>query len=324
MYKQFVSVIIPVYNAENYLHRSLESLLNQTYADFEVILINDGSTDRSGNICDEYASKDSRIRVFHKKNEGVSATRNFGIKKSDGELITFIDADDVVLKNYLFDLISAMESETEMVISAVEQQNGVKTKILVRSYNGVIAKTDFLTLMEKLQIANFGYAIAILYKKTIIVENNIRFDTRLAQSEDLLFVLDYIHHLKKDVKCVPSANYLYIMDIPNSGSKKRSSAESINLQLSLIYEMISKKYQISDFKSFPFLSQLLDYLYYKKLSDLIGLDFNIVEKINNIKVLDKDMIYFFQNIKKKNLRAKVLDFLLHKNYYRLFLKLRNL
>lgn len=320
-----LSIIIPVYNVEQYLRQCLDSILYNSHNDFEVILINDGSTDRSGNICDEYASKDSRIRVFHKKNEGVSATRNFGIKKSDGELITFIDADDIVLKNYLFDLVNAMDSETEMVVSAVEQlQNGQKTKILVRSYNGVIAKTDFHTLMEKLQIANFGYAIAILYKKSIITENNIRFDTRLAQSEDLLFVLDYIHHLKKDVKCVPSANYLYIMDIPNSGSKKRSSAESINLQLSLIYEMISKKYQISDFKSFPFLSQLLDYLYYKKLSDLIGLDFNIVEKINNIKVLDKDMIYFFQNIKKKNLRAKVLDFLLHKNYYRLFLKLRNL
>lgn len=89
-----VSIIVPVYNVEAYLHRCIDSILAQTFTDWELLLIDDGSPDRSGEICDEYALKDKRIRVFHKKNGGVSSARNFGLNNACGDWTTFVDSDD--------------------------------------------------------------------------------------------------------------------------------------------------------------------------------------------------------------------------------------
>ena len=91
-----VSIIIPIYNSEQYLGKCIDSVLKQTFTDFELLLINDGSTDSSGKICDEYALKDARVRVFHKENGGVSAARNTGIKAAKGKYVTFVDADDTL------------------------------------------------------------------------------------------------------------------------------------------------------------------------------------------------------------------------------------
>ena len=95
-----ISIIIPVYNVEKYISECIESILKQTYNNFELLLINDGSTDTSGNICDKYAELDKRIRVFHKKNEGVGIARNLGIEHARGEWICFIDSDDWISSDY--------------------------------------------------------------------------------------------------------------------------------------------------------------------------------------------------------------------------------
>ena len=94
-----ISIIVPVYNAERTLNRCVDSILSQTFQEWELLLIDDGSTDRSGELCDEYASKDQRIKVFHKKNGGVSSARNIGLNYAKGEWITFIDSDDEIPKN---------------------------------------------------------------------------------------------------------------------------------------------------------------------------------------------------------------------------------
>ena len=98
-----VSVIVPVYRAEKYIKECIESIINQTFEDFELLLVDDGSPDNSGAICDEYALKDSRIRVFHKENGGVSSARNEGIYKSNGEWLCFVDSDDIIEQTYLKD-----------------------------------------------------------------------------------------------------------------------------------------------------------------------------------------------------------------------------
>lgn len=112
-----ISVIVPVYNVENYIEKCIESILSQTYTDFELLLINDGSSDKSGSICDTYANKDERIRVFHKKNEGVSIARNFGIKHSLGEWVCFVDSDDWVENLYLEKFVENKELDEDTMVS---------------------------------------------------------------------------------------------------------------------------------------------------------------------------------------------------------------
>lgn len=104
-----ISIIVPIYNAESYLDKCIESLMNQSYKNFEILLIDDGSNDKSLSICNQYAAKDSRIKVFHKENEGIAKTRNYGLSLSSGEYITFVDSDDYVHRNYLQSLFEAIE-----------------------------------------------------------------------------------------------------------------------------------------------------------------------------------------------------------------------
>lgn len=114
-----ISVIVPVYNVEKYIRKCLDSILNQTFTDFEIILVDDGSPDNCGSICDEYAKKDNRIFVVHQKNGGLSAARNSGIdwafQNSDSEFITFIDSDDTIAENYLEKLMNAMDNNADIV-----------------------------------------------------------------------------------------------------------------------------------------------------------------------------------------------------------------
>ncbi|MDR0422523.1 MAG: glycosyltransferase, partial [Proteiniphilum sp.] len=104
-----ISVIVPVYNVEKYLRKCLESILAQTYTSFELLLVNDGSTDGSGQICDEYAQKDSRVQVFHQENKGVSRARNLGLERAKGKWVAFIDSDDWVDSTYLEHLLEGDE-----------------------------------------------------------------------------------------------------------------------------------------------------------------------------------------------------------------------
>jgi len=126
-----ISIIVPVYNAEKYLRRCIDSIIAQTFTDWECLLVDDGSTDESPNICDEYATKDSRIKVFHKVNEGVSSARNIGIDNAKGRFVTFVDADDSIMHNYLC-LIK--EGDYDLLLSSYLQSNGIEPKKSLMEY----------------------------------------------------------------------------------------------------------------------------------------------------------------------------------------------
>ena len=119
----FVSIIVPVYNTEPFLSRCLDSILCQSFTDFELLLIDDGSTDGSGAICDDYAERDSRIRVFHKENGGVSSARNLGIDNSKGEWLYFADSDDELLPNGLQTLVNCIDEDVDVVMGGYEKFN---------------------------------------------------------------------------------------------------------------------------------------------------------------------------------------------------------
>ena len=143
-----LSVIVPVYNVEQYIHKCVDSILSQTYADFELVLVNDGSPDNCGKICDEYASKDNRVKVIHKKNGGVSEARNVGLDVATGEYISFIDPDDWIDKDMYEQTIGYMDdNDLDIVCFDVEEVRTNKSFVRYK-YNGDKSFTSHEALYE--------------------------------------------------------------------------------------------------------------------------------------------------------------------------------
>lgn len=217
-----ISVIVPVYNTEKYLHRCIDSILAQTYTDFELLLINDGSTDESGEICDEYAKKDSRIVVIHKVNEGVSIARNTGIKRSSSKYMTFIDSDDYISTNYLLNLIEIHEKlNAELTISSFVKRNQGIDKPHYIDHNGVVDVENLATILNNNIIT---VPFAKIFNSDIIKTNCIIFPHGISRGEDTIFVLEYLLHIDKIV-VLPEYNYVYITT-ENSLMTKLNSVSS--------------------------------------------------------------------------------------------------
>lgn len=188
-----VSVIVPVYNTEKYLPRCIESILAQTFTDFELILVNDGSTDNSGKICDEYAKKDSRIVVIHKENGGASSARNKGIDNAKGEWIAFVDSDDFVSEHFLYNFINALSDNTDLIIGGITKIDESKNILETRKYDAAFINfcQDFSYLFEKKILQKHNGPCAKLYKLSIINEHILRFHEDIISGEDVIFNYNY-------------------------------------------------------------------------------------------------------------------------------------
>lgn len=210
-----ISIIIPVYNNKQYLGSCFNSISSQTYTNFEVIIIDDGSIDGSGEICDKYAEMDSRFKVLHKQNGGVSSARNIGLQQSNGEWVTFCDSDDELFNNSLSTLISCIEQgvdsvcagyvkmdESQMIIEKTGSFN--KTKL-----NRLQALTDFY---EPILGESFnGYIVNRLFKNKIIQEHNLKFREDIFIKEDGLFLVDYLSVCNDSHIYVSNPIYKYII-----------------------------------------------------------------------------------------------------------------
>lgn len=192
-----VSIIVPVYNSEKTLARCIDSILKQQYQNTEVILVNDGSTDSSLAICQEYAKNDSRIIVIDKENTGVSDTRNVGIARATGEYFQFVDSDDWIDENSTKALVDRIqETKCDMVISSFYRViNGRMAEKSHITDNKVMDKKEFISHMMEAP-ANFYYGVMWnkLYRGDIIRQHNITCCTDLEWCEDFLFNLDYIRY----------------------------------------------------------------------------------------------------------------------------------
>ena len=167
-----ISVIVPVYNTEEYLSQCIDSILAQTFVDFELLLIDDGSTDSSGMICDKYADKDTRVIVYHKQNEGVSAARNLGIDNSKGEWITFVDSDDILYPEAL-SVLHANSRDVEIVTAAIEQKNKIWKHVLL----GVLDSEVYIKGLAEGNI--YGYLYATLYHSSLLKHPRLHIPRRI-------------------------------------------------------------------------------------------------------------------------------------------------
>ena len=205
-----ISIIIPIYNAASYLKRCIESVLMQSFSDFELLLIDDGSVDTSGAVCDEYALTDERIKVFHKVNGGVSSARNLGLNHIEGKWVTFVDSDDWLDPEYLDRLIAfSDEKDIDMIISGYNIQSPKGRRIDLNNYHSLF------------QDPTVCYTVpwGKLYKAEIINKNQIRFIENMYLGEDMLFLYTYMI-CSNTVYMIGNIGYHYNIASENSLSKK--------------------------------------------------------------------------------------------------------
>lgn len=247
-----ISIIVPVYNVEKYISKCIDSVINQTYINWELILINDGSKDNSGIICDEYAAKDKRIRVIHKNNGGVSRARNSGIELAKGEYICFIDSDDWIEQTYLSDF-RINEFKCDFYFSGALYDTYGKV-YSYKKYNEKFCRSKYEIRNDFFDqdLLSNGYPWGKLYRTQIIRENNLRFNENLTINEDHIFVFQYFLHINS-LYITNAAGYHYTV-FDNSGRKLSGKINSYtelktaSEHFNIIIDELKSKWDISDDK----------------------------------------------------------------------------
>lgn len=290
-----ISVIVPIYKVEQYLRPCIDSILTQTFTDFELLLIDDGSPDYSGKICDEYAKKDLRIKVFHKENGGVSSARNLGIEQSKGEWICFIDADDLIKKDLFstaYNIISLKNIDL-YIFGCNSLKNEAEAELF--SYKEGYYDINTFWKEQYHHLASWGY----LFKKDIINTVHLNFNTQLTMSEDRVFMAKYFSHCNA-IYSTSQNYYLYrLTESSACGSKMTytkavSQLKATQTLLNLYKECFQKTFQIilsdliynclSDY--IDSIAELNDKIYYKESQQNIRKIITTL-KFENISIKDK-------------------------------------
>lgn len=227
-YTPEISVIVPVYKVEKYLQQCIDSILVQTFTDFELLLIDDGSPDRCGEICEEYAQKDERIRVFHQENAGLSCARNTGLMNSSGKYVTYIDSDDYVKPSYLENLYGALPEDDFLkgvIIGGLDKMfpSGEIRMVHVPAQNIFPDKRNKIVtdLIDK----QVSYAASKLYDNRLIKKYNISFVPGVSGLEDLLFMLDYVLY----------SDFIFIRDFNDYVYRVGYSTEVLSVRINDFY-----------------------------------------------------------------------------------------
>lgn len=309
-----LSIIIPVYNTEKTLYRCIDSIINQSYRDWELLLIDDGSTDYSATICDNYTLQDKRIKVFHKSNEGVSAARNVGLKHAKGEWITFVDSDDYVKRDYLKNLLSHTSVTVDLVVSYAEvhDENGFKVE---RYPSKLVTNENFDTIFIENDMNWHTSPWSKLYKRKIIEENHLRFCKGMHIGEDAVFLFSYM--LCSDrIYISHDTDYCYFAYTPGSLTKRVNSLASEILaydQIRTTVESMILKKAIKNSISLRKLNWLIA-SYQRRI--LNALYYNNVQKEERLSVLKTmDFSYYINYMGSSSVKELIFIFLLK---YRLF------
>ena len=203
-----ISIIVPVYNAERYIGECIESILLQTFSDIECLLVDDGSKDSSGVICDEYALKDERVKVVHQKNSGVVSARATGVRMSTGRFLYFVDADDKIMPDTLTSMFSYMQEDVDIV--AFENQ-----------YDGKFTMVNYAELLLSFRLlAVWGK----LYRRRLFDDYVLGVSSYFKVGEDFLTNIRVLKNIKGSVICKPQYNYLYNRQNPESVQRKHRNS----------------------------------------------------------------------------------------------------
>ena len=220
------SVIIPVYNVEKYIDRCLKSIISQNYDDLEIIVVDNGSTDSSGSVCDTYANEYSNISVYHIENHGVGSARNFGLSKARGEFIYFVDSDDYLVGNLFAEFEDKLTPDFDLLVfsyyNSFEQEMTEKNRTKkILPYNGSYDKYDFSKIFKDLFLSDMLYTVwNKFYRREFLIENNISFE-KYELGEDVRFNLNAYRNVNK-VYLSQDSYYVYVI------GRKGSAMSSYN------------------------------------------------------------------------------------------------
>ena len=294
-----ISIVIPVYNTEKYLGGCLNSIQNQTYKNFEVILVNDGSMDHSESICMDFVKVDTRFKYFTKVNGGASSARNFGLDNVTGDFITFIDADDWVDENHLEVLLNNIkENNSDMAVSSIKKFDNVrnfefrvysKQEKYLLNYNK-LNREEFLVILPKLIHASNSYKIAVskLFKKELVTD--VRFDESIVYGEDLDFFFK-LYNKVNSISYVDEVTYIYRLHDESSSSK----FGQLHMEQELaIYKKMYERIEELGLPTIHYVNTLRNLLDYRKdyldNRDLYNEYFDFLEKIEKKNTYPKDLI----------------------------------
>lgn len=315
MNNPLLSIIVPVYNVEKYLHRCIDSILNQTFTNFELILVNDGSTDNSRNICEEYSIKDARIIVIHKKNEGVSSARNTGLDNAKGKFITFIDSDDYISNDYLETFFIENLSKIDFIIQGIEISKNnefIKSKI----YNGYFNFDSICNCVINNNILYSGFIFGKLFRLDYINNNGIRFNKNFSFKEDLIFLLDYIYVIN-NVYVVLNYGYKYIIHDNGLSSRKHYFKDLYYIEKDIKnkIELINDKFNSNEWldyniKYFHLVIKLM-------LDSIYKYESNKRNRIYFLRLLKQDFISYTKNINMFYRSDKLFNLLFKLNMFNL-------
>ena len=272
MSKPLVSIILPVYNAQNHIARCLESICAQSWQNIEVIVLNDGSKDQSLPVCEAFRAKDERIVLVDKANSGVSDTRNLGLKLASGKYVQFVDSDDYIDPDFTEHLVTAAEqnnadlviapykmvipagaTKPEQVLDKLQDELGVMTVARppeVREYGflpaGVYTQDEFARhLMDKPASYFYGVLWNKLYRRDLLVDHQIQFTSEVRWAEDLVFNMQYLEYANVLVS-IPEAGYYYVQN-PQSICHTQINAASLQLYKFLV-DIAESTYPSGPFK----------------------------------------------------------------------------
>ena len=247
--KPKVSVIVPIYRTEKYLHRCLNSIVSQTYQDFEAILVDDGSDDNCPSICDKYARNYPHVfRAIHQNNKGLSSARNIGIKQAIGKFIAFIDSDDYVSPTFLEDFINGQKlHNADLTICSYKKESQNHTESCIFKPTS-IEKGQLHKLITEHNLLPQCYTWNKLFKKEIIEKNNLLFERKVSLAEDAIFLYQYLLHIK-NIELIDKENYYYqihirgdsLMNIKRTFTERLDIYNCYYLQIKKLEQLLNNK-----------------------------------------------------------------------------------
>ncbi|MGN1134509.1 MAG: glycosyltransferase family 2 protein [Oscillospiraceae bacterium] len=321
-----ISVIVPVYNAKNTIDICVNSIVSQSYKDIEVLLIDDGSTDGSGKICDSWAEKDSRIKVVHQQNNGVSSARNAGLKYCNGDYILFVDADDTIPDNALQHFSDYFGSNSDLIIGSYNEVRNNKYKKIIKK------SREYDQNKIQQNINEFDKSIntlwAKLYKSEIIHQNHIEFNIDLPLGEDHIFNLEYCKYVNKCL-VIGDIVYNYTLGGFASSLKYYENINILNMTLLKSYDNFCKnKSEVCNFYKrkirAQFIGSLVHYISYCSYSTAkrkVQETFDIYNEYLTDKWIDSQYYseYEIKAILNKQYK-RLMYYLYRKNFLKLILK----